>query len=40
MALSDFFSSTARIVVGGLLLVAVLWAVYMLGPTAVERWFR
>ena len=35
-----FFSRTAMTVVGVLLLVVLIWAIYMLGPTALERWFR
>lgn len=35
-----FFSRTAPLVIGALLLFAALGAVYMVGPTAIERWFR
>ena len=35
-----FFSRTATTVIGVLLLFVLVWAIYMLGPTAVERWFR
>lgn len=34
------FSRTATLVIGAALLLVVLWAMYMLGPTAIERWFR
>lgn len=34
------FSRTATLVIGAALLLVVLWAVYMLGPTAIERWIR
>jgi hypothetical protein len=35
-----FFSRTAGFLIGALLLIVVLWAVFMLGPTAIDRWFR
>ena len=35
-----FFSRTANVVIGALLALVLLWAVYMVGPTAIERWFR
>ena len=35
-----FFSRTANLVIGALLVVLLIWAVYMLEPTAIERWFR
>lgn len=35
----DFFSSSATFVIGGLLLVLLGWAVYRIGPIALERWF-
>jgi len=35
-----FFSRTASLVIGVLLVLVLMWAVYMLGPTAIERWFR
>ena len=34
------FSRSAMPVIGLLLLLVLVWAIYMLGPTAVERWFR
>lgn len=34
-----FFSGNALNVVGILLLLVILWAVYNLGATALERWF-
>lgn len=40
MAYRDFFSRTAGIIVGALLLVIVLWTLYMVGPVAFERWGR
>ena len=35
-----FFSRTAPFVIATLLALVVFWAVYMLGPTAIDRWFR
>lgn len=35
----DFFSGSASWVIGALLLLVILWAVYNLGGTALERWF-
>ena len=35
-----FFSRTAPFVIGALLLFVVLGAVYLVGPIAIERWFR
>lgn len=39
MVTSGFFSRRAGLVVGLLLLVAVLWAMYRVGGTALDRWF-
>jgi hypothetical protein len=34
-----FFSRTATPAIGLLLLAIIIWAIWMLGPTALERWF-
>lgn len=39
MVTSNFFSRRAGVVVGALLLLVVLWAVYSVGGTALNRWF-
>lgn len=39
MVTSGFFSRRAGVVVGVLLLLALLWTVYNLGGTALNRWF-
>jgi hypothetical protein len=36
---TDFFSRTAMWVLGALLLTAIAWTAWMIGPTAVDRWF-
>ena len=35
-----FFSRTASLVIGVLLLLVLIWVVYALGPTALDRWLR
>lgn len=35
----DFFSRTATTVIALLLVVVVAWAVWTIGPTAIQRWF-
>lgn len=35
-----FFSRTATTVIAVLLLLVLVWVIYMLGPTALERWLR
>jgi hypothetical protein len=37
--MSDFFSRTGIHVVGGLLLAAIVYAIWSIGPVAVDRWF-
>jgi hypothetical protein len=37
---NTFFSRTATTAVGALLLLVIIWAAWMLGPTAIDRWFR
>lgn len=36
---SSFFSRTATVVIGVQLLAVIAWAAWMLGPTAMQRWF-
>ncbi len=33
------FWDSGMFLVGGVLIVVLVWAVAMLGPTAIERWF-
>ena len=35
-----FFSRSATTVIGVVLLLVLVWVIYMLGPTALERWSR
>jgi len=37
--LKEFFSRSATPVVAGALVLALIWAIVTLGPTALERWF-
>ena len=39
MAGPSFFSGSASYVIGGVLLLILIWAAFMIGPTAIERWF-
>lgn len=36
---NSFFSRTAMAAIGTLLLAAIAWTAWMLGPTAMRRWF-
>jgi hypothetical protein len=39
MAFPDFFSRTAGVAIGAVLLLIVLLGVFLIGPTAIGRWF-